>query len=162
MKHLIPARLAIIAFFAVCFSSFSFALHGHFLLTLEDKSGNQVSLTREDLEALPQTEFSTTTPWTKGTHTYQGPKLSLLTDKLPQPLQSIRIFAINGYAYDITDAELKTYPYILALKQDGRNLTVRNKGPLWVLLPFDQNTGYATNQKLLNQSVWQVDKIKAL
>lgn len=148
-------------FVVVLFSSNAFA-HDEVLLTLEDTSGTQITFTREDLAALPQTEFTTSTPWTTKPHHYQGPQLRLLMEKLPQPVQSIRVFAVNGYASEISAAELQKYPYVLTMQQDGKNLTLRNKGPLWILLPFDEQPGLSANQTILNQSVWQVDKIKAL
>lgn len=132
------------------------------LLTLESPSGQQINLTRKDLESLPQTTFTTSTPWTKGIHTYQGPKLNLITAQLPQLVNTIRVYAMNGYSYDIDIDALQTYPFILALQQDSKNMTLRNKGPLWILVPFDQNPQFTSHEELLNQLVWQVNKIKAL
>ncbi|WP_086981468.1 hypothetical protein [Vibrio aphrogenes] len=132
------------------------------ILTLETPSGKQIHLTRADLQALPQTQFTTSTPWTSQVHTYQGPKLSLLIEQFEQPITSIQVFAYNGYAVDINKSEWQQYPFILAMKQDGQELTLRNKGPLWILLPFDQNPTFSSKQSLLNQSIWQIEKIKAL
>lgn len=160
MKSMFSAPLA----FSLVLILFTFSsiAQSAIILTLESPSGQQTNLTREDLERLPQTTFTTSTPWTKGTHTYKGPKLSLITAKFPQPLNGIRVYAVNGYSYDIGIKDLKKSPFILALQQDSKNMTLRNKGPLWVLVPFDQNPQLMSNQKLLNQAVWQVNKIKAL
>lgn len=132
------------------------------ILTLETPSGKQIHLTREDLQALPQTQFTTSTPWTLKAHTYQGPKLSLVIDKFEQPITSIQVFAYNGYAIDMKASEWQQYPFILAMQQDGKALTLRNKGPLWILLPFDENPKFSSTQSFLIQSIWQIEKIKAL
>ncbi|MFH0257441.1 hypothetical protein ACGRL8_10525 [Vibrio rumoiensis] len=160
MKFMMLFRLQF-ALVLLLFTSSSFA-QSAVLLTLESASGQRISLTREELESLPQTTFTTSTPWTKGIHSYQGPKLNLIIDKLSQPLNGIRIYALNGYSYDIGIKDLQKYPFVLALQQDSKNMTLRNKGPLWVLVPFDQNPKFISDEKLLNQSVWQVNKIRAL
>lgn len=160
MKFMMLFRLQF-ALVLLLFTSSSFA-QSAVLLTLESASGQRISLTREELESLPQTTFTTSTPWTKGIHSYQGPKLNLIIDKLSQPLNGIRIYALNGYSYDIGIKDLQKYPFVLALQQDSKNMTLRNKGPLWILVPFDQNPKFISDEKLLNQSVWQVNKIRAL
>lgn len=160
MKSVVPHGLQIVL--ASILITFSSLAQSSPILTLELPSGQELTFTREELESLPQTTFTTSTPWTKGTHTYQGPKLHFITTKLPQTVHTIRIYAINGYSYDIEIQELHKYPFVLATQQDGKNLTLRNKGPLWVLLPFDQNPSFTSKHRLLNQAVWQVNKIKAL
>lgn len=132
------------------------------ILSLESPTGQQINLSREDLESLPQTTFTTSTPWTKGIHTYQGPRLNLITDKLKPSINGIRIYAVNGYSYDINIHDLQEYPFILALRQDEKALSLRNKGPFWLLVPFDQNPHWLSLDKLRNQLVWQINKIKAL
>lgn len=140
---------------------FSFYSQAETLLTLESNSGYRKVLSREELEALPQESFTTSTPWTKSIHTYQGPRLSLITSNFPQPFESIKVYGINGYAYDIKEKELKKYPFILAMKQDGKRMALRNKGPLWVLLPFNQYPKVDSIDEMLNKFVWQVNRIKA-
>ncbi|MCF7353870.1 hypothetical protein [Vibrio sp. CK2-1] len=135
--------------------------HSSHMLNLESPTGQQINLSREELETLPQTTFTTSTPWTKGVHTYQGPKLSLITDKFSSSINGIRIYALNGYSYDINTHDLQRYPFILALRQDEKVLSLRNKGPFWLLVPFDQNPKLLSHDKLQNQLVWQIEKIKA-
>lgn len=132
------------------------------ILSLESPTGQQINLSREDLERLPQTTFTTSTPWTKGIHTYQGPKLSLITNKFSSSINGIRIYALNGYSYDINTQDLQRYPFILVLRQDEKAISLRNKGPFWLLVPFDQNPKLLSHDKLRNQLVWQINKIKAL
>ncbi|MGV3001218.1 hypothetical protein [Vibrio sp.] len=132
------------------------------MLSLESSTGQQINLSLKDLEILPQTIFTTSTPWTKGVHTYQGPKLSLITDKFSSSINGIRIYALNGYSYDINTQDLQRYPFILVLRQDEKVLSLRNKGPFWLLVPFDLNPKLLSHDKLQNQLVWQINKIKAL
>lgn len=140
---------------------FSFHSQAEILLTLESNSGYRQVFSREELESLPQESFTTSTPWTNNIHTYQGPRLSLITDNFLQPFKSIKVYGINGYAYDIKEKELKKYPFILAMKQDGKRMALRNKGPLWVLLPFNQYPKVDSKDEMLNKFVWQVNRIKA-
>lgn len=64
-----------IAFFLLMLASAS-ASASIPLMTLVLPDGQQVTLDEAALSALPQTEFTTTTPWTQGTHHYRGPTLS--------------------------------------------------------------------------------------
>lgn len=47
------------------------------------------------------------------------------------------------------------------MKQDGKRMALRNKGPLWVLLPFNQYPKVDSKDEMLNKFVWQVNRIKA-
>ncbi len=64
-----------IAFFLLVLASAS-ASASIPLMTLILPDGQQVNLDEAALSALPQTEFTTTTPWTQGAHHYRGPTLS--------------------------------------------------------------------------------------
>ena len=108
------------------------------ILTVE---GKQVpaDFTLAQLQALPQKTVITTTPWTEGSHTYTGVLLRDLLDK--QGLQKavkLNAKALNDYVTTITVADVYKYDVLLALTQDGKLLTRRNKGPVWVIYPLSQ------------------------
>ena len=45
------------------------------------------------------------------------------------------------------------------LKRDGEYMTSRDKGPLFIVYPYDSNPDLK-NQKFYSRSVWQVAKIE--
>jgi len=54
------------------------------------------------------------------------------------------------------DAKLDT---ILATKLDGKLMSVRDKGPLMLVYPFDLDQGLY-NEKYFSRSVWQIKEIE--
>ena len=96
--------------------------------------------TLAQLQALPQKTVSTTTPWTEGSHTYTGVLLRDLLDKQGlQKATKLNAKALNDYVTTITVADVYKYDVLLALTQDGKLLTRRNKGPVWVIYPLSQH-----------------------
>ena len=92
---------------------------------------------REGLEALPQHETRTSTPWTDGVSAFEGPLLCELLARLGAEGTELRAKAINDYVVDIPIADCERYPVILALKRDGKALSRRDMGPIWIVYPRD-------------------------
>jgi len=92
---------------------------------------------REALEALPQHEIRTSTPWTDGVSTFEGPLLCDLLAGLGAKGTELRARALNDYVVDIPIADCQRYPVILALKRDGKSLSRRDMGPIWIVYPRD-------------------------
>ena len=91
---------------------------------------------RAMLEALPRHQFSTETPWTDGSHQYQGVLLSVLLQHVGASGKKLVARALNDYHSVIDLAPIADYPVILAYAADGQAMRVRDKGPLWVLYPM--------------------------
>lgn len=142
------------------FFSFSASANSSILLTLSDANGFTRTFTKQDLEALPQETITTTTPWTKGSNTYEGPKLSAVVNLAPKPFDSFTTYALNDYSYTITKEDLKHYQFILAMKENGKEMNIRNNGPLWILIPFSEHPGIKRGDEILNMLVWQLTRIE--
>ncbi len=96
-----------IAFFLLMLASAS-ASASIPLMTLILPDGQQVNLDEAALSALPQTEFTTTTPWTQGAHHYRGPTLSAVL--AAQGIPDARKIAVSA---------LVIPPFFGALKSRG-------------------------------------------
>ncbi len=108
------------------------------ILTVEGKQAT-ANFTLAQLQALPQKTVITTTPWTEGSHSYTGVLLRDLLDKQGlQKASKLNAKALNDYVTTITVADVYKYDVLLALTQDGKLLTRRNKGPVWVIYPLSQ------------------------
>jgi hypothetical protein len=55
--------------------------------------------------------------------------------------------------------DVRKFGVILALKRDGEYMTVRDKGPLFIVYPFDSDPELKV-QKYYSRSVWQVARIE--
>ena len=68
------------------------------------------------------------------------------------------VLALNNYRTTIPLADFSEYPVLLALQQDGEYMTVRNKGPLFIIYPFDDFDELRTDL-YYSRSAWQVRSI---
>lgn len=120
----------------------------------------EVVLTRADFEALPQTEVRTQTPWTKGVHVYRGVLLRDLAKVYGLKSREVKAVAINDYWAAVPLEDADKYPVLLADKQDGKALTLRNKGPVWIIYPLSDHP--ELNKELYHsRMVWQLTALES-
>ncbi len=136
---------------------------GKVLLTL---SGN-IKNTNEDgkavfdiasLEKLGMVSFQTTSPWYNGRTTFTGIPLQKLMDYVGAEGSVVRITALNDYTTVVPLNDFKKYNVILALKVNGEYMRIRDKGPLFVVYPYD-SMPELNNQIYYSRSAWQVSKM---
>ncbi len=113
------------------------------------------------LETLAQTTFTTTTIWTEGPQTFTGVELSVLLEALDAEGSVIRATALNDYAIEIPVSDAVTGGPIVAYLQNGEPMAVREKGPLWIVYPYDSSPDYQTEQ-VYSRSIWQLASIDVL
>lgn len=89
------------------------------------------------LEALGMKTIVTSTSWTSGTHEFSGPLVRLVLEAVGAQGTTLNFVAVNDYKVTIPPGDFQKYPTILAMKTDGEYMTIRNKGPLWVIYPRD-------------------------
>ena len=111
------------------------------------------------LDALPQRETVTATPWHEGVHRFGGPTISAVLEAAGLSGGMLRIAALNDYAAEMPMEDAQTIPVILATRIDGEEITVREKGPIFVIYPFDERPDLF-NEVYFNRSVWQVNAIE--
>jgi len=111
------------------------------------------------LDALPGRTTTTETPWYEGERNFSGPLLSAVLAAVGARGETVRVRAINKYSADIPLDEVDGIPVILATRLDGAVMSVRDKGPVFVLFPFSE-VPELYNERVFNRSVWQVAEIE--
>lgn len=111
------------------------------------------------LEALPGRVTETETPWTKGKTRFEGPLGSALLDAVEASGTTLHIVALNDYAVDVPVEDFRKWPVIFATRRDGRPMPVRDKGPIFVIYPFDADRTL-WNETYFSRSAWQVKSIE--
>jgi hypothetical protein len=99
--------------------------------------GGEARFDREALQSLPQHEIRTSTPWTDGISAFEGPLLCGLLDLVGAEGTVLNARALNDYAIEIPIEDCERYPVILALERDGKPLSRRDMGPVWIVYPRD-------------------------
>jgi len=93
------------------------------------------------LAALPAVTIKPTLEYDNKPHTLKGPLLAdvlkasgvKLTDKT-----TVFVRAVDGYAAQVTAAELTKYRFIVATHMDGQPLSLGGLGPLWAVYDADR------------------------
>lgn len=111
------------------------------------------------LEALGPVEMTTTTTWTEGEQTFTGVPLSVILEDAGVTEGNIKATAINDYAVDVPVADVLDSDWpIVAYQLNGETMSVRDKGPLWIVYPYDSDPDYRT-EVVYARSVWQLDRL---
>lgn len=111
------------------------------------------------IEALPQSELTTTTPWNKEPARFQGPLLRDLLARLGAAGTSLTMTALNDYNVRIPAGDARDYGVVLAIRRDGQPMPVRDKGPIWVIYPFDAEPSL-NNERVYGRCIWQLARIQ--
>jgi len=129
------------------------------LLVIKTADGQEVSLTREQLEAMPRTTFDTTTIWTEGAKNFSGVSLKAMLAQMGVTEGTLKAVAENEYSVDIPLADLDDHAPIVADLIDGQPFSRREKGPLWIVFPYDSDARYRTEENFA-RSIWQLVRIE--
>jgi hypothetical protein len=111
------------------------------------------------LERLPQHAITTETPWHSGARTFKGPLLRDVLATAGASGQVARLVALNDYRVEMPLDDARRYDVILARQLDGKPMSVREKGPLFVMYPFDTQP-QLRNAVYFSRCVWQLRSIE--
>ncbi|MFN4010499.1 MAG: oxidoreductase [Pannonibacter sp.] len=129
------------------------------VLTVEGNiEGERQTFTIADLEAMGTEQMTTTTPWHDGAVTFEGVAMARLLQHVKAQGETTEVTALNAYFVDIPTEDLIRNGAVLALKRDGNYMAVTDKGPLFLIYPFDANPALRTEVHY-SRSVWQVSSI---
>lgn len=113
------------------------------------------------LESLPGRSATMETPWTTGSSTFEGPRLHAVIAAAGGHGKRLLVKALNDYTAEIPFEDATAFETILAVKMNGAPMSVRDKGPLFLIYPFDKNPELY-NEKYFSRSVWQIREIEVL
>lgn len=161
MPHLVRALAAV--FF--CLAAPALALdapEGRALLTVtgtiaETNDGDAARFDRALLEQLDWREIETHTSFTEGPQRFAGPTLASLLDAVGASGGTLTLTALNGYEIRFPADYAARHGVLLALDHDGRAMSVREKGPIWVVFPLDRDG--AENKLFDGEMIWQLSRL---
>ena len=107
------------------------------------------------IEALPQHSFTTSTPWFDRPVKFTGPLLADVLAAVKASGSNVSAVAINDYRITIPAADAAKFQVIVARLIDDKPIPVREKGPLFVVYPFDSSAELRTST-YYERSIWQL------
>jgi hypothetical protein len=121
----------------------------------EKNAGDVARFDMKMIEALPQHSFTTSTPWFDKPVKFTGPLLADVLAAVKASGTSISAVAINDYKITIPVADAAKFKVIVARLIDDKPIPVREKGPLFVVYPFDSSVDLRTST-YYERSIWQL------
>ena len=113
-----------------------------------------------DYAAIGEAEISTKVlTMGDGKHSVSGVLGRALIDYVNGSGATMRITAIDGYEMEVPVADLKKYDVVIATAIDGKALSVRDKGPAWLIYPVSDHKEL-DDTIYESRSVWQIKSIK--
>ena len=120
--------------------------------------GDTAQFDRPMLEAVGMSGFETTTPWYPGSVRFDGVRMDRLLEAIGAAGDRVLAYALNDYTTELPVSDFAAYGVLLALKRDGEYMPVRDKGPLFIVYPFDSKPELR-HQRFYSRSAWQVARL---
>ena len=92
-------------------------------------------------------------------HKVKGITVSGLIKRYDLVGVSLAIEALDGYSVDVPRSDIDSYPAVIGLEIDGKPISVRERGPAWLIYPV---SGFKEldSPEFEARSVWQIKAIK--
>lgn len=154
MKRLLAA---VVALFTLAFSLPVIASEQDILLTV--RAGEDVhEFTIHDLRDLGEREIVTSTIWSDGEQRFVGVSLDRLLSHVDVAEGTLEAAAVNDYAVEIPMSDVRAGGPIVAYMRNGERMSLRDKGPLWIIYPYDSGAEFRT-EEVYSRSIWQLNRI---
>lgn len=166
MKQRLNTKICVLTLGSMLVCQTALALEapkGRVILTVsgnitETNSDQGALFDREMLLELGVDSMDTGTPWTEGVNTFSGPRLAALLDTVGAKGESLSVTALNDYSANLPVQDAYDHNIMLVMDVNGKKMSVRDKGPIFVLYPFADDPSL-NNEVIHNRSVWQVKAI---
>lgn len=137
---------------------------GRVVLTIEGaitrtNQGSKAQFDMAMLEKLPQHSFSTQTPWYPNAVTFTGPLLRDVLAAVGSNGKKITAVALNDYKTEIPAEDALRYDVIVARLMNNRPMPIREKGPLFIVYPFDTRAELRS-ELYYNRAAWQLNALQ--
>src|SRR5258705_5443302 len=134
------------------------------VLTVDGKigvknSGDTIQMDMPTIESAGLVDYNVMDPFEKKPTVFRGVLMSDLLDlwKVDSAATTLTMVALNDYKVDVPIPDLRKYPVIFAVQQDGNYMPVATRGPAMLVYPYDNFT--FDRQKYDDFWIWQIKSI---
>ena len=125
---------------------------------IEKGDGQKVTFDRAAMEAMPVAVVETKTPWTEGVTRFEGVRLTDILARVGASGKEVVATAVNDYAVTLPVEDENGAEPVIAYKMNGKPMSLRDKGPLWIVYPFDSDRNLEA-EKYYSRSIWQLKSL---
>jgi hypothetical protein len=118
-------------------------------------TGAQADFDMAMLAALPQHSFTTKTPWYAEPKKFTGPLLRDVLAAVGAQGKMLKAVALNNFKVEIPVEDAQQLEVIVALLMNDQPMAIRDKGPLFVIYPFETNIELQST-RYYSRSIWQL------
>ena len=129
------------------------------LTVVEANQPTPIKLSLDAIKAMGRTEISTATPWTDGVQHFTGITGAEFVKSLKVTGGAVTAIAANDYQVTIPWDVLASDSTLIAYERNGEPMSVRDKGPLWIVFPFDSDAKYLT-ATYKSYSIWSLTSVE--
>lgn len=123
--------------------------------------GDQAAFDLPGLESLGHDTIRTTTVWTEGEQEFEGVRLAAVLEAVCAEGGRVQAGALNDYRVRFPLDEMMLDGALIAYRRNGETMPLRDRGPLWIVFPWDDNAAYRT-EEVYNRSVWQLERLDVI
>lgn len=117
----------------------------------------QAQFDKAMLEALGKASYTTSSEVSATPMMFEGVRLRAVLERVGAQGKTMKATALNDYQVVIPLEDLQFEP-ILTMKVDGKVITPRDKGPLWIAYPRDANP-ILQDVRYDARWVWQLSRL---
>ncbi|HBS4005834.1 TPA: molybdopterin-dependent oxidoreductase [Klebsiella pneumoniae] len=128
------------------------------LRVTEQNTHREVIIDKATFDSLPVSKIVTSTPWQKKS-TFSGVSFSDILKYAGMKGSRLKVHALNDYWVEIPMSDVVNYNILLASKIDGKDFSIRDFGPYFVIYPVDERREELNSPVKFSKFVWQVDSI---
>ncbi len=110
------------------------------------------------LQTMKMVRIKTRSPFVEGMHSFEGVMLKDVLAKVGAHGTTLRTTALDGYSVDIPISDAADFDVVLALTWNGRVMSPRDKGPVWMIYPITKFPALNT-EMYSSRSTWHLVEI---
>ena len=124
------------------------------------QGSSHVMLDMDGLQGLGEETLVTTTPWTQGPGSFKGVRLNRILEYVGAvgEARDVLASALNSYQSIVPGDDISRFNPLVAYELNEKRLTIRDKGPLWIIYPLEQYPETNT-QEYFGRWVWQLERL---
>ncbi|ESR23094.1 molybdopterin-dependent oxidoreductase [Lutibaculum baratangense] len=113
-----------------------------------------------ELKSLGWESLTTATPWDQKVVSFGGVPLAKVLRYAGVRSDIVQAIALNDYRADLDVSKAESWDAFLACEIDGMPISVREKGPCWIVFPWSRRPELV-NGDVMAVSVWQLHVLRA-
>ena len=128
-------------------------------LNVYDSAGEKHIFSTEKLLSMPQKTITTKLPWNETVSEYRGITMDTLLSEVNVSIhKQVTFIALNDYKISVPKEDFSEYEPVIAIKENGKLMSIREKGPYWLIFPVSthpeiDNTDYHAKM------IWQIKEV---